>query len=48
MLEWLLSTRKVITSVGEVVEKKESSFTAVRSVENTMEFSQKIKDRVTI
>ena len=28
LLEWLLSTRQVITSVGEVVEKKEPSFTA--------------------
>ena len=27
LLEWLLSTRQVIPSVGEVVEKKEPSFT---------------------
>ena len=28
LLEWVLSTRQVITSVGEVIEKKEPSFTA--------------------
>ena len=28
LLEWLLSTRQVVTSVGEVVENKEPSFIA--------------------
>ena len=33
LLEWLLSTRHIITSVGEVVEKREPSFTAGGNVD---------------
>ena len=28
LLEWLLATRQVVTSIGEAVDKKEPSFTA--------------------
>ena len=47
LLEWLLSTRQVITSVGEVVERKAASFTAGGAVnwyslyENSMGVPQK-------
>ena len=33
LLEWLLSTRQIITCVGEVVEKRDPSFTTGRKVD---------------
>ena len=54
LLKWLLSTRHIITNVGEVVEKEESSFTIHGTInwyshyEKQYEFSSKIKNRITI
>ena len=53
LLEWLLATRQIV-SAGEVVGKKEPSFTAGRNwtgtttMENSMAVPQKTKNRVTI
>ena len=52
--EWLLSTSHIITSVAEVVEKKEPSFTALGNLtgtaitENSVAVPQNIKNRVAI
>ena len=55
LLEWLLSKRQEITSVGENVEKRESLWSVGgdvnwigATVENSMEIPQKIKTRTTI
>jgi len=52
LLEWLLSKREEITSVGENVEKMEPLGTVGRNVnwcrKQNLEFPQKIKNRVTL
>ena len=54
LLEWLLSTRQKITSVGKDVEKGKLLYTVDEDVnwymhmENSMEMPQKIKNRTTI
>ena len=54
LLEWLLSKREAITSVGEDVEKREPLYTLGRNetgaatMENSMEIPQKVKNTTII